>query len=41
MVTLLLEPEVQNALQRKALECDRSVDEIASMVLSRLIMDDE
>jgi hypothetical protein len=41
MVTLVLDPEVQSALQRKALECDRTVDEIASMVLSRLMLGDE
>ena len=39
MVTLMLEPEVQAALERKALECEKSVDEIASMVLSRLMLD--
>jgi hypothetical protein len=38
MVTLMLDPEVQGALERKALECDRSVDEVASMVLSRLLL---
>lgn len=41
MVTLTLAPEVQQALQLKALECDRTVDEIASLVLSRLILGDE
>ena len=38
MVTLMLDPEVQQALQAKALECEKSVDEIASMVLSRLLI---
>ena len=40
MVTLMLEPEVQQALELRALECDRTVDEIASMVLSRLMLGD-
>ena len=38
MVTLMLEPEVQQALELRALECDRSVDEIASLVLSSLLL---
>jgi len=41
MVTLMLEPEVEAALRHKAALSETSVDEIASMVLSRLILDDE
>lgn len=41
MVTLTLDPEVLLALRREALVQEKSVDEIASMVLSRLILDSE
>ena len=41
MVTLMLAPEVEAALRFKAATTETSVDELANMVLSRLIMDDE
>jgi len=41
MVTLMLDPEVEAALRHKAAVSEASVDEIASMVLSRLMIDDE
>lgn len=41
MVTLVLEPEVEAALRYKAAVSEATVDEIASMILSRLILDDE
>jgi hypothetical protein len=36
----MLDPEVQGALERRAVECDRSVDEMASMILSCLLLAD-
>lgn len=41
MVTLMLEPEVEAALRYKAAVSEASVDELANMILSRLILDDE
>jgi hypothetical protein len=41
MVTLMLEPEVEAALRMKAAVSEASLDELANMVLSRLILDDE
>jgi len=41
MVTLMLDPEVEAALRHKAATSEATVDEIASMVLSRLMIDDE
>lgn len=41
MVTLMLQPEVEAALRYKAAVSEASVDELANMVLSRLILDDE
>jgi hypothetical protein len=40
MVTLVLDPEVEHALRREALVQDRSVDEIASMMLSSLLLEE-
>ena len=41
MVTLMLQPEVEAALRYKAATSETSVDDLANMVLSRLILDDE
>jgi hypothetical protein len=41
MVTLTLDPEVEAALRYRAVMSDSSVDEVASMVLSRLILDED
>jgi hypothetical protein len=41
MVTLNLEPEVEAALRYKAAVSDATLDEVASMILSRLILESE
>ena len=41
MVTLNLDPEVETALRHKAALSEATVDDLANMVLSRLILDDE
>lgn len=41
MVTLMLEPEVEAALRHRAALQEATVDELANMVLSRLILTDE
>jgi hypothetical protein len=38
MVTLLLDPEVELALRREAALVDRSLDEVASLLLSGLLL---
>ena len=40
MVTLVLDPEVEHALRREALVQERSVDEVASLILSSLLLDE-
>ena len=41
MVTLLLDPEVEHALRMQSIVQDRPMSEVASMILSCLLLDEE